>query len=210
MRACGKLPQVAGVLLVACAAAAQPFGRVMALGDSITDGYQIPGGWRPTFAAGARRSFTFVGSLRNGDPPQAHEGHIGWTIAALDARIDGWLAESRPDLVLLMIGTNDVLSGEDLAHAPARLGRVVEHLAHAAPTARVRVASLPPIGDPRLQAEVARFNAALPGVIAALHLPRARFVDVGAALGPGDLADGVHPSAEGYRKLGAAWLRAVE
>jgi acyl-CoA thioesterase-1 len=192
--------------LVGGIAIAAPPVRIMPLGDSLTHGYQLPGGYRTAFADAARRahfSFTFVGSQENGG---RHEGHPGWRIRQLQASVDGWLAESRPDLILLLIGTNDILMEDDLAHAPARLSALIEHL-----PVPVIVSTLPPLADPRLEVLVQRFNDALPGVVDALvkRGRRVKLVDLGALVKPADLVDGIHLNAEANRRLGEAWFRAI-
>src|SRR5689334_20918405 len=77
--------------------------RVMPLGDSITFGKGDPAenGYRATLSCWLTQesaAVEFVGSQRNG--ATAHEGHPGWRIAQLTERIDGWMAQSRPDVVL--------------------------------------------------------------------------------------------------------------
>src|SRR5215472_7541686 len=89
--------------------------KVMPLGDSITDGFVVPGGyrnglWQRFTAAGYK--VDFVGSLSNGPASLGdhdHEGHSGWRIDQIDANIVGWLNTQQPHTVLLHIGTNDVL-----------------------------------------------------------------------------------------------------
>src|SRR5215813_8194488 len=67
--------------------------RVMPLGDSITDGSTVPGGYRinlwQRMAAGGY-TVDFVGSEFNGPAALGdhdHEGHSGWRIDQLDANI---------------------------------------------------------------------------------------------------------------------------
>ncbi|MBW1798142.1 MAG: hypothetical protein JRJ21_07025 [Deltaproteobacteria bacterium] len=105
--------------------------RIMPLGDSITEGFNSgeldpdrqvsyrKALWDKLIAAGY--DVDFVGSLDSGsalfaDPD--HEGHNGWTddeivngrpITEPDAgKLDEWLNDRRPDIVLLHIGTNDL------------------------------------------------------------------------------------------------------
>lgn len=192
--------------------------RIMPLGDSITDGANVPGGYRielwRRLVNQDRLAIDFVGSLRNGpaslgDPD--HEGHSGWRIDELTAAVDGWLARYQPEIVLLMIGTNDMLQDHAVAQAPARLGALLDRISARLPQARVLVATLPPLGQPVSQERVAAFNAAVPGVVQA----RAKagktlaLVDVARGLTPADLADGVHPNADGCAKIGAAWHTAL-
>src|SRR5256884_9843505 len=76
--------------------------RVMPLGDSITDGLTVPGGYRiglwQRFGTGGY-TVDFVGSLSNGPAnlgDHDHEGHSGWRIDQIDANIVGWLQTTTP------------------------------------------------------------------------------------------------------------------
>jgi len=126
----------AGIALPAGSAAAESNGgvRVMPLGDSITEGTQVPGGyriglWQRTAAAGYR--VDLVGSQFNGPTALGdhdHEGHPGWRIDQIDANISGWLGSTSPRSVLLHIGTNDVLQNYNLGGAPNRLSTLIDHI----------------------------------------------------------------------------------
>ncbi|MET8161545.1 SGNH hydrolase, partial [Sphaerisporangium sp. NPDC005289] len=69
--------------------------RVMPLGDSITEGTQVPGGYRIGLwqrLASGRYTIDFVGSQFNGPGnlgDHDHEGHPGWRIDQIDANITG-------------------------------------------------------------------------------------------------------------------------
>jgi lysophospholipase L1-like esterase len=206
----------ASVMLAVGPAGAESNGgvRIMPLGDSITDGFNVPGGyrvglWQKLVAGGYRADF--VGSGFNGPAglgDHDHEGHSGWTIAQIDSNINGWLATYRPRTILLHIGTNDIY-GSNPAGAPARLGTLLDHITAAAPNAEVFVAQITPLSC--CDAGVRAFNAAIPGLVqsrvnAGKHL---HLVNMYAALGLGDLADGVHPNAGGYAKMADVWYSAL-
>ena len=189
--------------------------RIMPLGDSITDGWGVPGGYRILLedllaASGAR--FDFVGTLGNGPPELAdrdHEGHSGWRIDELDVGANSWVAQLRPDVVLVLAGTNDVWQQFHLDLAPQRLLALLETLNRVAPGVRIVVASLPPLPD--RAAERDAFNASLPAVVATA---RAQGIAVvltpsGSALTNEDLEDRVHPNQAGHGKLASAFHAAV-
>jgi lysophospholipase L1-like esterase len=188
--------------------------RVMPLGDSITDGYNVPGGYRVGLwqrLAGGGYTVDFVGSGSNGPPELGdhdHEGHSGWRIDQIDANIVNWLRISAPHTVLLHIGTNDVNQNYDVANAPARMSTLVDHILANAPGVELFVAQITPETDPSLEARVQAYNAALPAMVQGkgshVHL-----VDMHSALTTADLADGVHPNAVGYAKMGAVWYSAL-
>ncbi|WP_410639129.1 ricin-type beta-trefoil lectin domain protein [Amycolatopsis sp. lyj-346] len=208
----------AGALLPGTATAASNGGvRVMPLGDSITEGTQVPGGyriglWQRVTAGGYQVDFT--GSQSNGPATlgdRDHEGHPGWRIDQIDANIAGWLRTSTPHTVLLHIGTNDILQNHDVARAPDRLSGLVDHITATAPDAEVFVATITPLSGDARESAVRTFNAAIPGIVqrnrnAGKHV---HLVDMHAALTTAELIDGVHPTAAGYDKMAAAWYTAL-
>ncbi len=192
--------------------------RVMPLGDSITEGTQVPGGyriglWQRITNAGYR--VDFVGSQFNGPASLGdhdHEGHPGWRIDQIDANITGWLQATTPHTVLLHIGTNDVLQNFNLAGAPARLSTLIDHITAATPSAEVFVATIIPLASASQEAAGRTFNAAIPGIVqrnvsAGKHV---HLVDMHSALTTADLTDGIHPTAGGYDKMAATWYSALQ
>src|SRR3954447_19259519 len=145
--------------------------RVMPLGDSITEGTQVPGGYRiglwQRLTAGGYR-VDLVGSQFNGPAALGdhdHEGHPGWRIDQIDANIAGWLTATTPHTVLLHIGTNDVLQNYNLSTAPSRLSTLIDHITAGAPTAEVFVAAIIPLSSASQEAAARTFNAAIPGIV---------------------------------------------
>ena len=125
-------------LLLACAGSpdapdsAEPEGpvRIMPLGDSLTSGYRVPGGYRPQLHDGLTASgwsFDFVGSISSptdmADPD--HEGHNTYVIDELITTTAEMVPLYEPDIVLLLIGTNDVVSQKALSEAPDRLAELL-------------------------------------------------------------------------------------
>jgi lysophospholipase L1-like esterase len=210
---------VTGALAHAGAAAAESNGgvRVMPLGDSITEGTQVPGGyriglWQRLSAAGYR--VDFVGSQFNGPAglgDHDHEGHPGWRIDQIDASITGWLRTAGPRTVLLHIGTNDVLQNYNLPGAPGRLSTLIDHITAAVPAADVFVATIIPLASASQEAAARTFNAAVPGIVQGKvnSGKRVHLVDMHAALTTADLTDGIHPTAGGYDKMAATWYAAL-
>jgi lysophospholipase L1-like esterase len=189
--------------------------RVMPLGDSITDGFNVPGGYRVNLwqrMAGGGYTVDFVGSGFNGPGTLGdhdHEGHSGWRIDQLDANIVAWLGSYTPRTILLHIGTNDVNQNYDLANAPARLSALIDKIRATAPTVELFVAQITPETDPTREARVNAYNAAIPGIVAQKG-PLTHLVDMHSAITTADLADGVHPNATGYDKMGARWYAALQ
>ncbi|MEU7619990.1 cellulose binding domain-containing protein [Micromonospora rifamycinica] len=186
--------------------------RVMPLGDSITDGFNVPGGyrielWQRLVADGYR--VDFVGSMFNGPSnlgDHDHEGHSGWTISQIDANVVNWLRTTTPRTVLLHIGTNDMYNASG---APARLSTLIDKITNTAPNADVFVATIIPRNG--TESAVRTFNAAIPGIVQSKVSAgkRVHLVDMFSAVGTGDLADGIHPNATGYRKMATTWYSAL-
>src|SRR5262249_29708127 len=144
--------------------------RVMPLGDSITDGFNVPGGYRinlwERLAAGGYK-VDFVGSEFNGPAALGdhdNEGHSGWRIYQLDANVVGWLQNSNPHTILLHIGTNDMIQNYDIANAPARLSALIDKIRANAASAELFVAQITPASEPTLEFRVQAYNAAIPGI----------------------------------------------
>ncbi|QFZ20924.1 RICIN domain-containing protein [Saccharothrix syringae] len=210
---------VTAALLPAGPATAESNGgvRVMPLGDSITEGTQVPGGYRiglwQRFGAGNYR-VDFVGSQFNGPASLGdhdHQGHPGWRIDQIDANVTTWLRNTNPRTVLLHIGTNDILQNYNVANAPARLSALVDRITATVPNADVFVATIIPLANSGQEAAARNFNATIPGMVQSKVNAgkRVRLVDMHAALTTADLIDGVHPTATGYDKMAATWYAAL-
>lgn len=114
------------------------------------------------------------------------------------------LATHRPEVILLMSGAN----GFDAATRERLVRTILAHF-----VGRLLVATIPPQCPPREGCEqVAAYNAALPPLVASLQADghAITLVDVHAALNPADLLpDGVHPNADGMRKIAEAWWQGL-
>jgi len=211
------------------------FIRIMPLGDSITDGVgSSGGGYRiplKKLLDDAKISFQFVGSSWDnpGSLPRDqwhHEGHPGWTIqagtsgrAGLLDNVSNWLGAggNRPDVILLMIGTNDVDISYDLGNAEKRLDTLVTTLLDKTyglvPSAKLVLAQLVPIQDATEDARCATYNQSV-AKVAAAHQKRGenvKLVDMHAALtAPGDFNDKLHPNDSGYVKMAKVWFDALK
>ncbi|MEU1757120.1 ricin-type beta-trefoil lectin domain protein [Micromonospora matsumotoense] len=211
---------IAGVVTPTDPAQAESNGgvRVMPLGDSITEGTQVPGGYRIGLwqrLASGRYTTDFVGSQFNGPASLGdhdHQGHPGWRIDQIDASIVGWLNTQRPQTVLLHIGTNDILQNYNVSTAPNRLSTLIDRITTTAPTAEVFVAQIITLSNGNQAAAARTFNAAIPGIVSSKVSAgkRVHLVDMQSALTTADLIDGIHPTAGGYDKMAARWYSALQ
>ncbi|MER5425053.1 cellulose binding domain-containing protein [Streptosporangium roseum] len=212
-----------GFLLVSTAVPAQAAAvRIMALGDSITGS---PGCWRAMLWERLREAghtdVDFVGTL----PPQgcgiAHdgdnEGHGGALVTnvADQNQLPGWLSATRPDIVMMHFGTNDVWSNRPTATILAAYGKLVDQMRADNPDMKLLVAQIIPM-NPGSCGEcgqrVSALNAAIPGWAAAKSTARSPVVVVDQWTGfstAADTYDGVHPNAAGDQKMAGRWFPAL-
>jgi lysophospholipase L1-like esterase len=192
--------------------------RIMPLGDSITrGGGQVKGqyiGYRRalqqhlrTGATGFR--YNFVGSMSDkGAPDTHHEGHGGWTIDDLAAHIDQWMTTSRPDIVLLHAGTNNITVGDSPAETAAKLQALIAQIrSHDADTL-IFVAKVIKSRDDHRRPRTNAYQSLIPGVVAASGA-NVFLVDQSTVSGP-DIYDYTHPNDFGYAKMAYNWYTAMD
>ncbi len=198
-------------------------GQIMALGDSITwaGGTTTPAPairhpvvtvrcyGKDLFSRMERMSISWVRSVpgRNtlGDQGPRRPFRAG-EIDQIRANIDTYIANARPDVALLMIGTNDVLQIYNMASAPDRLQDLVRRLCIDRPNARIVVSTIPP--RPGLDSRVNTYNSA-----SRASLPRRKHWLHNRLLRHEQLSDcrrhlnlRLHPpTMAGYDKMALAW-----
>jgi lysophospholipase L1-like esterase len=212
---------------------------LLALGDSITWGVGTTAGGSyraPLFhlANQAHQSITFVGSVQTGPTtvdgkpfPSSNEGHPGYTIDDSDAcspackgiapLVPNAITTFKPNIVLLMIGTNDVFLSLDLTNAPARLGKLIDTITSLDPAILVVVAEVIPSTDDAQNARTQTYNAAMPAVVQARATAGAHvfLVDMYSAfVAEPDfktkyMSDNLHPSDTGAAVMASTWYAAL-
>ena len=173
--------------------------RVVFLGDSITQG------WEDAGADAWARDFAPLGALQIGVGGDRTE-HVLWRLAQAP------LTRLDPEVVVLMIGTNNASTGRDSGELIVRAIRaVVDTLLEQCPRARVVVLDIPPRGQRvnPLRGLVLQVNQALSQV---RWTDRVRFVRVGDEFVRGDgsidesaMPDHLHFSPAGYER----WARSI-
>lgn len=192
--------------------------RIMPLGDSITDGFAVAGGyriklWKNITSNGYK--VDFVGSSSNGPEElgdKNHEGHSGWHIDQIDSNINAWMDVSKPEIVLLHIGTNDILHNYDMTKAPSLLGSLIDKICTKLPAGgKLYVAKITPLNTKELNQKVQNYNTQISEVVRnKVNLGKPVYVvDMYTALTAGDLADGIHPNRAGYDKMADVWYYAI-
>lgn len=186
--------------------------RVMCLGDSITEGYDLAtyfglpktDAWRYRFWYRVRRAglaVQMVGPHDSGSSYAAwsgqHAGLGGTTLAVMNSSVAAWIASHTPDVIILIGGVNDLVS-VDVATTVARLETLLDTIA-GTPTAPHVILSTTPINSSD-SADCVAYNAAIPAVATAKG---ATFVDAGSQIvaGSGLIADNVHPNPRGNEAM---------
>ncbi|MFC5007844.1 cellulose binding domain-containing protein [Dactylosporangium cerinum] len=196
--------------------------RIMPLGDSITGS---PGCWRALLwndlQTGGHTNIDFVGT----QAPQGcsvpydgdGEGHGGALVTAVadQNQLPAWLYASRPDVVLMHFGTNDVWSNRSVDVILAAYSKLVDQMRASNPAMRVLVAQIIPMNPSsctECAARVVALNAAIPGWAAGKSTAASPVTVVDQWTGfstATDTGDGVHPNATGDRKIASRWLPAL-
>lgn len=191
--------------------------RVMPLGNSITEGYTIPGGyrlklWQNLENDGLDCGVDLVGTLNNNsvaglDDPD-HEGHSGWTTGQILAGIDSYLAAATPDVVMMHLGTNDIAQ-DTAAEAPANLRGLIDHICAALPAdGRLYVAKIIPMGGVGNPDSLAYNDMIVAAVTEKQNEGLPVYLVDAAAIWSNDLYSGdwTHPNQQGYDALGDFWF----
>ncbi len=209
---------------------------ILPVGDSITFGVgsSTGGSYRvPLFhlANLNMQSITFVGANMSGPNmvdgvpfPRANSGYSGYNIDTAAGRqgisqfFPAQITKFKPDILLLMIGTNDVDSGE--TEIPTRLAMLMDTMLNADPSLLLVVAQIIPqqkaTPDTKNQ-QVQAFNAAIPGLVkaraeAGKHV---MMVDMYGAFtananySTAYLTDRLHPNDTGYEVMAKTWYAAI-
>jgi lysophospholipase L1-like esterase len=191
--------------------------KVMPLGDSITDGFTVAGGYRIKLWSLIKSNgyaVDFVGSMSNGPAElgdKNHEGHSGWRIDQIDTNINGWMDSYKPQIVLLHIGTNDIAQNYDLTNAPNRVGALIDKICARLPAGgKLYVAKIIPLSTADWNQKINSFNLQVAAIVQtkANQGKPVYIVDMYSALTTADLADGVHPNMTGYNKMADVWFSA--
>lgn len=224
---------VALILWFFCASVAHADLTIMPLGDSVTHGFSVPGGYRTrlyTDLQNAGFSFTFVGTATDNPSPvlkQAdqthHEGHVGYSIDQIATNLDNggmWFHRpAPPDIILLLIGGNDILQGSPIATIVQRLDMLIGQIVADSPSSLLFVSSYMAVKDPNVNQRVQDYNAQIRDVVVPKYQSLGNhvlFVDQYPNFIDGDGnvihsgPDGIHPDQTGYDLMGDTWAAALQ
>ncbi|KAM0444978.1 hypothetical protein ACHAQK_002522 [Fusarium lateritium] len=138
-----------------------------------------------------------------------HEGHSGEYLREIN---EYWKLSirSRPNVVLIHAGTNNMDKERDLDEAPVLMRSIVLGIMEQAPEAVVLVAPVIWANDERMNANTNKFNAAIKSMIETMQEDNRRILEVPISIGLGDLSDKKHPNNGGYQKMANAWFEAIQ
>ena len=222
----------------------------MPLGDSITWGTNPDN----SNSSGYRRSLylqlinagynvDFVGSLNGGLPndfDRDNEGHPGWvsglpaydTTGMLSTKITGFLNSNPPDVVLLLIGTNDCTEqGNPWEKTASELATSIENLLDSIyvfnPNIKIFLGTITDRADNQYRHDkTVSTNNLLPGMINSLpsaEKEKITLIDLYSALGEyyynhsnsnftygTDNLHTLHPNISGYQAMANTWFNALQ
>jgi hypothetical protein len=198
----------------------RPKTYIWPLGDSLTQGHDIPGGYRlPLYQllTNAGVSVAFVGNTNDVPAPGLlpypnHDGYGGFEIGGLAAGVRTWRSGiPAPHFVLLMIGLNDFRHNNDVQNATNRLENLIVEIATNAPSAKIIVADLNPWTNLQPTNDVmdTYYNPYIPSVVARQSaLGRKVYLcDMRGKLSASDLeADNTHCTQIGFNKMATNWF----
>lgn len=183
--------------------------KIMALGDSITEGLYYRSPLQVRLAASACR-VDFVGSQKVPTSPVAlfdpdHEGRGGLRADQIADGARAWAAAAAPDMVLLHVGTNDFYQDQDVSSTVADVKRIIAEVKAARPQARLFVAQIIPGGG--IEKKVMELNA---GVAALASDASVTIVDQNSGVDAAkDTVDGAHPNPALGDRMAQRWQDAL-
>jgi acyl-CoA thioesterase-1 len=164
--------------------------RIVAFGDSLTAGLGVAA--EDAYPSQLQRRLD-----RDGFRYRVINAGVSGDTTAGGVRRMAWVLKSRPQIVILELGGNDGLRGLSLRETKANLERIIQQCRSASVTVVLAGMKLPP----NYGAEYTNvFESMYPALAKKYHLVLIPFFLDGVA-GSTSLnqADGIHPTAEGYR-----------
>ncbi|MFC2173399.1 SGNH/GDSL hydrolase family protein [Acidobacteriota bacterium] len=196
--------------------------KIMPLGDSITQANTDYDSfrrrlWRLLEDEGY--DVDFVGSQDfnwGGPPPHSdfdrdHEGHAGWRADEVLIDLPGWADTYRPHIVLLHLGTNDIMQSQGVGSTIDELGWLIDELRAANPRVIVLLAKLIPHNW--ASPGVEPLNSQIPALAVSKYTSESPVIVVDQYKGFDatlDTYDGIHPDVGGESRMANKWFAALQ
>ncbi|MEN6342917.1 MAG: SGNH/GDSL hydrolase family protein [Methanospirillum sp.] len=209
--------------------------KIMPLGDSITKGSVVTEeqARHPTYRYWLWNDLTkagydvdFVGSWRMPNFTtvtfdQDNEGHGGFTTDEIlhgsgdrwePGELSDWTQLYDYDMVLLLIGTNDVLHGVPTNQSAVNIGKIITVLRQKNPRVTIFLATLPPAGTYRQS--LVDLNQEIMKIADLANTAQSRVILVDQYYGYNGVEDNqppeyVHPDESGEKKIAQNWYEAI-
>lgn len=197
---------------------------ILPLGDSITQGSGVPGGYRGklyTKLTDQLYSVTYLGTKKkncflpcNDDRQKYHEGHGGKLLDYFQQNVNTWIDsyDHDPDVILLALGTTEFADqAYDMEGAIYRWDDLIDTLTTRLPYAHILASNIIDRAE-RYNDNIHRyFNPFVEGVVAkyAEQGKRVSFVDLQSKVTMDMLEDNLHPNEEGYELMADIWSTAI-
>lgn len=142
-----------------------------------------------------------------------NDGHAGYTSARELAELPTWLPGLHPDIVLLHLGTNDVLEGVPQSVTLGNIGVIITELRTGNPQVKVLLAGIIPTSVNKTNQQIFSLNAGLAELQQQMNTETSPIILVDQYTGydgeHDNQAGGVHPAASGEVKIAARWSAAL-
>lgn len=138
--------------------------------------------------------------------------NLGYPGAVIDD-VKGYMLSAlgyQPNVVLILLGTNDCIQNVDINNAAARMGGLVDEIFKRVVGVSIIVAKLPPLGDGGWEDRCKIFNSGLDAMVTARSGKRLMSWNIHDALSLQDItSDKIHPSDSGHAKIAQEFGNAI-
>lgn len=181
----------------------------------------------PDTEQGADVASPVMGSTYKGQTfTNKHEGHWGWTTSELlngrenptaykrdKGKLSDWLRGYTPDVVLMHLGTNDIIYSKGINQTLGRIEQIVNQLRADNKDVAILLAKITPIPTTFAPTDSTnKFNSLIPGLASKLSTPTSPVlvVDMNAGYNPtAHTYDGLHPNQSGEKIIAKRWHDAI-
>jgi len=209
-----------------CGQVDQPL-RIMPLGDSITEGVRGRNSYRrPLWQklqkagcivdfVGSKTGVSAKGSRDSGEAPardsdfdQDHEAYWDYRIDEILAFVDLRVADAQPDIVLVHLGTNDLIQGQSVEETLAELEVVIDALRSGKADVIILLAKIIPTAA---SSRTTAFNAGIDALVLSKQSDNSPILIIDQAHNYflSDNFDKYHPAQSGEEKLAEKWFGGV-